>query len=640
MPAQPIPRQPDPAFTRALLRDVRALQRILEEGRIETGVRRVGAEQEMILVDHQRRPAPVAPEILVALDDPRYATELARFNVEVNARPVPVEPTLLSGLETTLNELVARVQAAARDHGAEVVLTGILPCLQQRDLSLGNMAPVDRYRRLNEATMAQAGGRLLLHIAGIDELRVEHDSMMIEACNTSFQVHLQVEPDEFADFYNAAQLVLAPVLAAAANSPFLFGKRLWAETRIAVFRQTIDSRTSSPSLRELVRRVRFGDAWVERGVAEVFEHDIIHFRTMMTREPCEDPLAVLDQGGVPELQCLQLHNSTVYRWNRPCYGITDGKPHLRIECRALPSGPTIVDEVANAAFWLGLVFAVPERYPDLPRRIDFADVRANFIAAARRGLNTSFTWLDDEDMGARALIRDRLLPLAADGLDRLGVDPAEAGRYLDIIDRRLAADLTGTRWLEKSAQALAGLTSRPERCAALTSAMIERQRSGRPVHEWSIARIGESAGIPGPTVDQYMTTQLFTVSQDELVDLAAFIMDREGTRQILVEDEQFRLVGLISYRSLLRLLADGRLRELGDAVPVHEIMTRNPVTVPPDTALAEAIRLMREHEVSSLPVVQDHQLVGILSERDFLPLAAELLDPMAADPRNPASEAS
>ncbi|MFO7895104.1 MAG: CBS domain-containing protein [Longimicrobiales bacterium] len=629
MPEQETTNRPDPRFTRALLRDVRALQRILEEGLMETGVRRVGAEQELILVDAHRRVAPVAAKILSALDDDRFTTELARFNVEVNAPPAAVTPALLSDLEVTLKELVARVQTEAVRHSADVVLTGILPCLHQRDLSLENMTPRDRYRRLNEATMALAGGRMLLHITGADELRVEHDSVMIEACNTSYQVHLQVEPQEFPRLYNAAQLVIAPLLSAAANSPFLFGKRLWAETRIAVFRQSIDTRAASPSLRQMTRRVRFGDAWVERSVAELFEEDIVHLRTMMTREPDEDPLAVLDAGGIPELRCLKLHNGTVYRWNRPCYGVTEGKPHLRIECRALPSGPTITDEVANSAFWLGLVVGAAERYPDLPARLEFADAKANFIAAARRGLNTAFTWLDGEAVPAPALIRNRLLPLAADGLSQLGVDAEDAARYLNVIDRRVAGNQTGARWLEKSAQAMAGEATPPERCAALTSAMITRQRSGRPVHEWTLARIEEGLAVTGPTVptvDQFMTTQLFTVHEDELVDLAAFIMDREKTRQILVEDRDFRLVGLISYRSLLRLLATGGIRELGEPVPVRDAMTRGPITIPPDTTVVDAIRLMREHGVSCLPVVQDAQLVGIISERDFLPLASELLD--------------
>lgn len=626
MAQQSTPGRPDPHFTQALLREIRALERMLAEDMMESRVRRVGAEQELILVDRRHHVAPVAMDVLAALEDERFTTELARFNVEVNIPPMVVTPTLLSAMEQALDEHVARVREAAKDVGAEVVLTGILPCLNQRDLSLENMTPRDRYRRLNEATMALADGRILLHIMGADELRVEHDSVMLEACNTSYQVHVQVEPDEFARLYNAAQLVTAPLLAVAANSPFLFGKRLWTETRIAVFRQSIDTRSASPALREMTPRVRFGDAWVEHGVVELFEEDIVHHRSMMTREPDEDPLQVLDAGGVPELGCLKLHNGTIYRWNRPCYGITDGRPHLRIECRSLPSGPTVRDEVANSAFWLGLVMGVAERYPDIPDRLDFGDARANFLAAARQGLNTSLTWLDGEAVPAPALIRDRLLPVAAEGLAAMGVDPREADHYLEIIEQRVARDQTGARWLEKSALSMTGKASRPEQCAALTSAMIERQRSGRPVHEWELARIEEGRGTTGPTVDQYMTTQLFTVHEDELVDLAAFIMDRERTRQILVEDADFRLVGLISYRSLLRLLASGRIHELAGQVPVKDVMTRDPVTVPPDTPVLEAIRLMREYEVSCLPVLQEEKLVGILSERDFMPLAGELLD--------------
>ena len=623
-------------FTHALLQDLRALERILDEGLVEEGIHRIGAEQELILVDGHRRPAPVGMEVLEDLDDERFATELARFNIEVNLPPLLPGPDMLSALERELTELVSRVQATASLHGADVALTGILPCLNQRDLTLGNMTPLERYRRLNEATMKMAGGaRMLLHISGTDELRVEHDSVMLEACNTSFQVHLQVGAEEFPRIYNVAQLVIAPVLAASANSPFLFGKRLWAETRIAVFRQSIDTRSASPSLREMTPRVRFGDAWVRESVVELFEQDITRFRSLMGMEPGEDPHAVLDEGGVPKLECLQLHNGTVYRWNRPCYGVTDGKPHLRIEARALPAGPTVVDEVANSAFWLGLI-AKPEAFPQLTERLPFGDAKANFFAAARRGLNTSFSWLDGETVTPKTLILDRLLPIAAEGLGKLGVAEEEAERYLGIISERVRKDQTGTRWLERSALAMSGVATRPERCAALTSAMVRRQQTGRPVHEWEPARIEEGIGTTGPAVDQYMTTALFTVREDELVDLAAFIMDREHTRQILVEDEEFRLVGLISYRSLLKLIASGRIHELGRRFPVKEVMTPNPITVPPDTPVLQAIRTMKENGISCLPVVQDDQLVGVLTERDFMPIAAELLQRQFAPPPEPA----
>ncbi len=613
------------AFTRGLLQDLRALERILAEGLLEEGVRRVGAEQELVLVDARRRPAPVAMEVLDQIHDDRVTTELARFNLEVNLPPVRAGPGLLSTMEAELGRRVADVERVAARFGADVAMTGILPCLAQRDLTLANMTPRDRYRSLNDATMRLAGGRLHLHITGTDELRIEHDSMMLEACNTSFQVHLQVGAREFAGAYNAAQAMIAPVLAAATNSPFLFGKRLWAETRIAVFRQTMDTRVASPALREITPRVRFGDAWVRESVVELFQEDITRFRPLVTREPGEDSLAVLDSGGIPGLHCLQLHNGTVYRWNRPCYGVIDGRPHLRIESRALPAGPTVVDEIANAAFWLGLVVAGPDHYPDLADRLAFSDARANFFAAARRGLDAGFAWIDGESIPARALIRERLIPLAGDGLRSLGVDPDEADRYLHIIDQRVHRNRTGSRWLEESAAAMAGAATRPERCAALTSGLIARQKTGRPVHEWGLARIEEWAGAIGPTVDQYMTSRLFTLQEDESLDLALFMMDRERTRQILVENQDLELVGILSYRAVLRLLRTRRLDEL-QAIPIRDIMTRNPRTMPADTPVTAAIRLMREHSLSCLPVLEGGKLVGILSERDLLPLTAELLE--------------
>jgi CBS domain-containing protein len=613
-------------FTRAVLRDLQALERMLREGLVEDGPRRFGAEQELFLVGDGWRPAPVAPAVLAHLADGPFTPELALFNLEANLSPQRLESGAFRRVESELEDLLSRARAAARKEGAEIVLCGTLPTLVKSDMSLDNITPKPRYRALNDALTAMRGGEYQLRIEGTDELLIRHDSVMLEACNTSCQVHLQVAPAEFPLLYNVAQLVAAPVLAASVNSPLLFGRRLWAETRIALFQQSLDTRSHTPYLRDMAPRVRFGDAWVRESVTELFSEDLARFRVLLAGPIPPDPMAELDRGVLPRLEALQLYNSTIYRWNRPCFGVKGDNAHLRIESRALPSGPSLVDEVANAALWTGLVLGVSERIGNPAELLAFEDVKGNFLSAAREGLSAGFRWVDGETWSAQELILGELLPLAREGLEGAGVSRAETDRYLGIIGERVRTGRTGARWILDSLKGMGERGKRSEQMAALTAAMVSRQVGGTPVHEWTPARLEEAGGWTHTylRVDQYMNTQPVTVNEDELLDLAAFVMDREGIRHIPVEDREHRLVGLLSYRCLLRSLAErGRL---DDTIPVHEVMERNPLTVGPNTPTLEAIELMRVEKVACLPVVEADRLVGLITERDFMPIAYELLE--------------
>ena len=317
-------------FTQALLRDVQALDRLLREGAIESGVRRIGLEQELFLVDDQWRPAPLAMQVLERIDDPRVTSEIGLFNLECNLEPLLFGGNCLRLMENRLNELLESVRRTVRDLGIDIVLAGILPTLRKSDLTLDNMVPADRYFALNDALTRMRGGPYDLRIKGTDELRVTHDSVMLEAANASFQVHFQVGPEEFARLYNIATTVSAPVLAAAVNSPLMLGRRLWHETRIAVFQQSVDTRSPLSEIRDVPARVSFGREWVEESVLEIFKSDVSRFRVLLGRQVDEDPMQELEAGRIPELQALQLFNSTVYRWNRACYGVADGTAHLRI----------------------------------------------------------------------------------------------------------------------------------------------------------------------------------------------------------------------------------------------------------------------------------------------------------------------
>jgi CBS domain-containing protein/gamma-glutamyl:cysteine ligase YbdK (ATP-grasp superfamily) len=621
-------------FTQALLRDVHALQRMLDTGSIETGIRRIGLEQEMFLVDEMFRPAPVAVEALERITDPRITSEIGRFNLECNADPLLFGGDCLSRMEGELNSLLNTVSEATTTLGARPVLTGILPTLRKSDLTIDNMVPAKRYYALNDALTRLRGGPYVLSIKGTDELRLTHDSVMLEACNASFQIHFQVGPEEFARMYNIALAATAPVLAAAVNSPLMLGRRLWHETRIAVFQQSVDTRQTMPEDREVAPRVSFGRDWVHDSVLEIFQEDISRFKVILGREIDEDPFAALEAGRAPALKALQLFNSTVYRWNRACYGVgPDGAAHLRIENRVLPAGPTVLDEVSNAAFWFGLVSSLVNEGSDIREKMSFDAVRTNFVAAARHGLDAQLEWMNGETYTAQDLICGQLIPLAEIGLEAGGIDRADIDRYLGTIRERVQLRRTGARWLLGSLASMDQEGTLEERMAALVAAMVDRQDAGRPVHEWEEATLGEGGGLKPAymRVEQYMVTDMRTVNEDEPIDLVAKLMDWNHIYHIPVEDNDHRLVGLVSHRPLLRFLASDEARRSDGPIATREVMVRDLITVGPSTGTLEAIDLMRKHGISCLPVVQDDRLIGLITEHDFMRVARVLLEEMLSE---------
>ena len=619
-------------FMRAVLADLRALEQMLEAGAFERGVVRIGAEQELFLVDRAYHPAPGALKILERIDDPHFTTELGLFNLEANADPQPLAGKGLSKMEEQLALLFDKVRRTAAELDMHAVLAGILPTIGKSDLGMHNMVPNPRYHALSRAMGEARGEAFDFSIKGIDDLVVKHDSVMVEACNASFQVHLQIpEPERFAHYYNLAQLLLAPVLAAGPNSPVLFGRRLWSETRIALFEQACDIRTPGHHLRDSIPRVSFGSGWLKGTVADIFRENVVRFRALVGTEIDEHASVAFAKGRIPELKALRLHNGTIYRWNRPCYGISEnGKPHLRVELRVLPSGPTIADEVANGAFWLGLMMEMSATIDDLPARIEFDDARVNLYAAARDGLGAHITWLDGKQTLAQQLILDQLLPLAKAGLDRAGADPEDSARYLGIVDRRVRTGRNGARWMLQSLAEMKGRGSAGARLNALTAAMIARQNADRVVSDWERARLdeNESERVGHHKVSQYMSTDIFTVRPDDPVELVADLMGWERIRHVPVEDDKGRLVGLVSYRAVLRHLSG--LHKFppqpgGGSSPVADIMKRELITVTPDTPTLEAISLMRRYRIGCLPVVQDGHIVAVLTEEDFVDIASKVL---------------
>ena len=616
------------AFMKAILADVHALERMLAEDRFETGVRRIGAEQEMFLIDKSGRAWRGADAMMQKLQHPQFTYELARFNLECNLHPQVFGGSCLSTMEQELSGLLDRARQAAGELGGDIVLNGILPTLRRSDLTLDSMVQNPRFLALNDAIAKLRGGEFQFRIKGVDELEMTHDNVMLESCNTSFQVHFQVGPKEFAKLYNCAQAITAPVLAASTNSPLLLGRRLWRETRVALFQQSVDGRSAAHQVRGRRPRVDFGDGWVRDSVLEIFREDIARFRLLLATDLDEDPMAVLDRGGVPLLTALRLHNGTVYRWNRACYGISDGKPHLRIEARAFPAGPSVADEIATAAFFFGLMAAVSHEVDDVAKVMSFDDARGNFVAAARLGLQANLNWFHGREYSAPTLIQDVLLPLAQEGLKNAKLDSADIDRYLGLIGERVRRNRTGARWQLDSLAAMGEKGTKDQRMCALVRAAAARQRTGDPVHVWDLADTGEFEGWRESylQVGQFMTTDLFTVHPEDVVDLAASLMDWRHIRHVPVEDNDGRLVGLVSHRSLLRLVGQGMKGKDRQPVAVKDIMKLDPVVVTPSTPTLDAIELMRNRKVGCLPVVEDMRLVGIITERDLIRVAAMLFE--------------
>jgi CBS domain-containing protein len=393
-----------------------------------------------------------------------------------------------------------------------------------------------------------------------------------------------------------------------------------------LFQHSTDARSPAQLARSHPTRVSFGDGWLEHSVIALFHDQISRFRPIMITQPDEDPFQVLARGEVPQLSALRMHNSTVWRWNRACYGVANGIAHLRIENRALPSGPTVIDEIANAAFFAGLMLALPKEYGDVAKRMSFDEAKSNFFRAARHGLDAQFTWIDGQAVSAPSLVLDQLLPLAQRGLESAEVEAADIDKYLGVIEERVRSRQTGARWILKSLAAMPQTGSKEVRLRQLAATILERQKKGHPVHTWPEVKKAEPLNWEQGyrTVGQFMSTDLFTVQPDDLIDLAASVMDWRHIRHVPVETEDGKLAGLITHRNLLRLVSSGSHEKNLNSITVSEVMVPNPVTVAPSTPTLEAIKIMREKRIGCLLVVDLGRLVGIVTSYDFLDASAVL----------------
>ncbi|WP_436700848.1 glutamate-cysteine ligase family protein [Nocardioides sp. BYT-33-1] len=458
-------------------------ERMLRESAFDTDDPWTGVEVELNLVDDAGDPALRNAEVLEAIEDPDFQTELGQFNIELNLPPGPLRAGGLEGYETQLRDSLNHAEQRAAALGAHLVMIGILPTLAPEHLRAEVISANPRYRLLSEQILRARGEDILIDIRGVERLNATVDTIMPEAACTSTQFHVQVSPDQFAAYWNASQAIAGIQLAVAANSPYLLGKHLWSETRIPLFEQATDTRGEELKAQGVRPRVWFGERWIT-SVFDLFEENVRYFPPLLPVLDEEDPLTVLEAGGTPNLSELRLHNGTIYRWNRPVYDITGGLPHLRVENRILAAGPTVVDTVANAAFYFGLVRALAENDRPLWSQMSFSAAEENFHSAARFGIDADVYWPQLGKVRATELVVRRLLPLAHEGLTAWGVDAAEAHRYLDIIEQRCLSGTNAAEWFARRVQE----RDDADRYDALRAVLADyrtRMHDNEPVHTWA-----------------------------------------------------------------------------------------------------------------------------------------------------------
>lgn len=608
-------------FCRRILRDVKALEVMLEEGLFERGIHRIGAEQELCLIQPDFSPAMTGPEILSQIDAPAYTSELARYNLEINLSPWELQPDTLAGIHRELKELLALGDRVSQHWNSRIILAGILPTIERRHLQPKYMTPAQRYQMLSEKMLAIRGEDFKIQIEGVDELIAALDSVLFEACNTSFQLHLQIDPDDFVTRYNWSQMIAGPVMAIAANSPLLLGRELWMETRIALFKQSLDTRNPRHQLRDKTPRVNFGNDWIQHSVADLFKENIARFPMLLGSDDREeDSLDSLERAQTPKLRALQLHNGTTYTWNRPCYGVGQGRPHLRIECRYLPAGPSVLDEMANFAFWVGLMKGMPESYRNLKDRADFRVAKSNFFRAARTGMATGLEW-EGKLWAAPQLVSEKLLPIAEMGLATCGIAAESIGHYLGVIHDRCVRERSGARWMVRNFQKLRKTYGRGMATSLITEAMVNYQADDRPVHTWPDLQSNRiyPRAFPDLCAKDIMSTDLFTVNEEDPVQLTEQIMRWRNIRHLPVENDKGELIGILSRRLLEAWTQQG-----GDGcATIDQVMVREPICAGPNARLEHIRRLMLDRSIGCVPIIVENRLVGMITDTDMQRVLAQ-----------------
>ena len=478
------------AYRRKVQECLDVFESMLVEGRLQDGEHTIGLEVELNLVDDDGRPAMRNQDALDSIADSSYVAEVGRYNIELNVPPRKLAGEPGATLETELRRSLNDAAAAAERLGVHLVMVGILPTITEDDLSGEWMSDSARYAELNDSIFASRGEDIDLDISGPgpdgDHLRTAWPDIAPESACTSAQLHLQVAPEDFARYWNAAQAFCGPQVAVGANSPFFVGRRLWAETRIELFHQAIDTRPVELRNQGVRPRVFFGDRWIT-SIFDLFEENVRYFPSLLPEMSDEDPRAELAAGRPPILRELRLHNGTVYRWNRPVYDVCDGRAHVRVENRALPAGPSVADILANAALFFGVVRALADAERPVWSKLAFATAEENFRVCSQYGLDAGVYWPQVGEVSVDELVLRRLLPLAEEGLREWGMPVEARDRYLGIIEGRTRTGHNGAWWQTAAVAELErrGM-SRPQALTRMLDLYRQGMNDNSPVHTWPL----------------------------------------------------------------------------------------------------------------------------------------------------------
>lgn len=604
-------------FIQHILKDIKALELMLAQGQIESGIQRIGAEQEFCLIDEFSRPSRKALDVLETANDEHFTTELATYNLEINLDPFELNSIAFQKLHQQLEALLSKAKEAATENDNRVLLCGILPTITKTELDLEYMTPNPRYYALNDRLKGLRGSDFHMNISGVDELGIKHDSVLFEACNTSFQMHLQIDPDDFIASYNWSQAIAGAVLGVCTNSPYLLGRELWNESRIALFQQSIDTRSTSFALKDQQARVSFGNEWETGTIADIYKKEIARFKIILTQKIEEDSLETLASGKAPKLKALNLHNGTIYRWNRACYGVGGGKAHLRIENRYIPSGPTVKDEIANMAFWVGLMVGRPKEFDDMPAVMDFKAAKANFIKAARYGKDCLLNW-KGEKISLTTLVKKVLMPIAQNGLEKIGLSTSEIDEYLGTIMER-CNNRNGAEWQIDNFRSLRKTLKKEQAAILMCEAMYAAQEKGNIVSQWSDIELDEMAAVEvTKRISHLMSSDLHTIRSNDLLSLAESIMQWKNIHHLPVEDMEGKLCGVISSKAIENYSGN----EDKNSLVVSDVMNKNVLSIQYTATIFEAVSLMKRVNIGCLPVMDDEQIIGIITASDLIAFEA------------------
>jgi hypothetical protein len=477
-------------FDQRLTQSLQALEHVLELPGFGEGPLSLGAELELSIINSQGHAYPINRALLTRSHDDHLQLELDRFNLEYNLSPVNLAGKPFSHILAQLTHAIQTLEQSASGLGGRIIPIGILPTLCAEELDSPMMSDLPRYRALSAGLRRLRDGPFCIHINGPEPLAVTCSDVTLEGANTSFQIHLRVNPQDFARIYNAAQLVTPVVLAISANSPIFLQHRLWEETRVALFKQAIDGRKAEEGDWHPPARVSFGHGWVRRGAYELFAEAVGLHLPLLPVMSTEDPMECVRKGQLPQLEELRLHQGTVWRWNRAVYDAS-AQGHVRIEFRALPSGPTPIDMAANAAFLIGLTLGMQQQIEHILHQLPFEYAHRNFYRSAEHGMEAKMVWPNESVHGLREIsvcaLAGDLLPVAERGLEDAGIEKEEIQTMLNVIRNRLETRMNGARWqIHRLEQYEKQGDERPTALLRMLEDYLRASQTGAPVSQWGL----------------------------------------------------------------------------------------------------------------------------------------------------------